>query len=164
MGKVQFCTPQWLEESSKMYRSNADLQKALAKLSVKMAYRVLADPKWGIDRSIIFCTFFEKGQLTKATFLSEEQTKAEADHLLSATPERWAKLVRKQSSFGADFALGRVKVEIGSKVGVLAVAPYSKNVVNFLSQVKLQYPDEMSKEELEEYRANMEKFRTEMKV
>lgn len=164
MAQVLFCTPQWLEESSKMYGTNPDLQKALQKLSVKMVYRVLAEPEWGIDRSIIFCTFFENGELTKATFLSEEQTKEEAEFLVVAPPERWTKLLRKESKFGTDLALGRVKLEIGSKVGVLKVAPYSKHVVNLLTLAELKFPDEMSSEELEEYRANMEKFRAELGV
>jgi len=147
-----------------MYRSNPDLQKALKKLSVRMAYRVTEEPKWGIDRNIIFCTFFENGELTKATFLSEEQTKEEAEFLVVGTPERWAKLLRKESKFGTDLALGRVKLEIGSKVGVLKVAPYSKQVVELLNLAGCKFPDEMSGDELEAYRSNMEKLRAELGV
>jgi len=162
MTQFQFLTPEWLEECAKMYRSNPELQKNLARLTVKMAYRVLEKPEWGIDESIIFCTFFEKGELTKAALLSEEQAKEEAQFLTVAPPERWTKLLRKQSKFATDFALGRIKLEIGSKVGVLAVAPYAGHVVNLLTQPQLQFPDEMTGEELEIYRANIDKLRTEL--
>ena len=159
MAQFQFCTPQWLEECVKIYSSSPELQKPLQKLTVKMAYRVLEKPEWGIDKSIIFCTFFESGELTKACLLSEEQAKQEAQFLTVAPPERWAKLLRKESKFGTDFALGRVKLEIGSKVGVLSVAPYAGHVVNLLTQPDFQFPDEMSGEELEAYRADLSEFR-----
>ena len=162
MAQFQFCTPQWLEECAKIYSSSPELQKPLQKLTVKMAYRVLEKPEWGIDKSIIFCTFFDSGELTKACLLSEEQAKQEAQFLTVASPERWAMLLRKESKFGTDFALGRVKLEIGSKVGVLAVAPYAGHVVNLLTQPDFNFPDEMSAEELEGYRANMNPIRDEL--
>ena len=73
-------------------------------------------------------------------------------------------LLRKESKFATDFALGRVKLEIGSKVGVLSVAPYAGHVVNLLTQPDFQFPDEMSADELEGYRANMDKIRTEIEA
>jgi len=162
MEKFQFMTPEWLEECPKLYASNPELQKKLQRLTVNMSYRVLENPEWGIDKSIIFCTFFKNGELTKISLLSEKQAKEESQFLTVAPAERWVKLLRKQSKFGTDFAMGRVKLEIGSKVGVLAVAPYAGHVVNLLTQPQLQFPDEMASEELEAYRANLEKLRAEL--
>jgi hypothetical protein len=160
MTQTQFCTPDWLDECAKIYNDSPDLQKPLKKLSVKMAYRVNEEPEIGFEKSMIFCTFFEKGQLTKACLLSEEQAKEEAEFLVTAPVARWLSLLRKQSRFAVDFALKKVKLELGSKVGVLAVAPYGGHVVNMLTQSDVQFPDEMSKEEMEEYGATIEKLRT----
>jgi hypothetical protein len=162
MAKFQFLTPEWLDECAKLYTSNPDLQKNLKRLTVNMSYRVLEKPEWGINKSIIFCTFFESGELTKISLLSEEEAKEESKFLTVAPPERWVKLLRKQSKFGTDFALGKVTLEIGSKIGVLTVAPYAKHVVDVLTQPDLQFPDEMNSEELEAYRANLDKLRTEL--
>ncbi len=67
--------------------------------------------------------------------------------------------MRKESKFLADFMLGRIKLEKGSKVNILSLAPYAPLLIDALTQVELQFPDEMSAEELTKYRAYMEEFR-----
>lgn len=164
MATYQYCTPQWLEESAKMYRSNPALQEKLKKLSGKMCYRVKAEPEWGIDRDIIFGMFFEEGQLTKLAFFNEEDATKEADYLIAATPQVWKKILRKERKFLTDFMLGKIKLEHGSKVGVLGIAPHANNVIDCLTQLELQFPDELSAEELAKYRSQMEDFRANLGV
>ncbi|MFC1535107.1 hypothetical protein ACFL7M_17275 [Thermodesulfobacteriota bacterium] len=160
----QYCTPQWLEESAKKYRLNLALQEKLKKLSAKMCYRVKAEPEWGIDRDIIFGAFFEKGQLTKLAFFKEEDATKEAEYLMAATPQVWKKILCKERKFVTDFILGNIKLEHGSKVGVLGVAPHANNIVDSLTQLELQFPDELSAEELAKYRTHMEAFRSRLGV
>ena len=162
MATYQYCTPQWLEESAKIYQGDLSMQEKLKKLSVKICYRVKAEKDWGIDRDIIFGTFFEKGNLTRLEFFKEEDAIKEADYIIAATPQEWKRILRKESKFVTDFMLGKIKLEHGSKVGVLAVAPHANHVVNTLTQVELQFPDELSEEELDAYRLQMEAFRTEL--
>lgn len=164
MTTYQYCTPQWLEESAKMYQSNPALQEKLKKLTAKMCYRVKAEPEWGIDRDIIFAAFFEKGQLTKLEFFKEEDVTKEADYLMAATPQVWKKILRKERKFLTDFMLGNIKLEHGSKVGILGVAPHANNVIDCLTQLELQFPDELSAEELAKYRSQMEDFRANLGV
>ena len=159
MTACQYCTPQWLDESGKFYQSNPEFREKLKKLSVKMCYRIKAEPAWGIDQEIIFGMFIDKGELTKIGFFAEEQALKEAEYIISATPQEWKKILRKQSKFVTDFMLGKIKLEHGSKVGVLGVAPHANTVVDLLTQVDLQFPDEMSAEELAQYRSQMETFR-----
>jgi putative sterol carrier protein len=85
-----------------------------------MCYRVKAEPAWGIDKDIIFGMFVEKGELTKIDFFSEADALKEAEYVIAATPQEWKKILRKQSKFLTDFMLGKIKLEHGSKVGVLA--------------------------------------------
>ena len=129
-----------------------------------MCYRVMAEPAWGIDQDIIFGMFVDKGELTKIAFFSEEDALKEAEYVIAATPQEWKKILRKEKKFVTDFMLGKIKLEHGSKVGVLAVAPHANTVVDLLTQVELQFPDEMSAEELTAYRANFEKFRANLGV
>ena len=162
MSSTQFCTPDWLNQCAKIYADSPELQKPLKNLSVKMAYRINVEPEMGFENSLIFCTFFEDGKLTKACLLSEEQVKEEAEFLVTAPVARWTSLLRKQSKFAVDFALRKVKLELGSKVGVLAVAPYSGHVVNMLTQVDVQFPDEMAGEELKAYSTTIEELRADL--
>jgi putative sterol carrier protein len=164
MAACQYCTPQWLEESGKNYQSNPKFREKLKKLSAKICYRVKTEPAWGIDKDIIFGMFVDKGELTKIAFFSEEDAFKEAEYIIAATPQEWKKILRKQSKFITDFMLGKIKLEHGSKVGVLGVAPHANTVVDLLTQVDLQFPDEMSAEELAAYRANFEEFRAELGV
>ena len=164
MSACRYCTPEWLEESAKGYRSNPSFQDKLKKLSVKMCYRVKAEPAWGIDEDIIFGMFVENGSLTKMAFFSEEQALNQAEYILAATPQEWKRILRRKSKFVTDFVLGKIKLEHGSKVGVLAVAPHANVVVDSLTQVELQFPDEMSAEELTQYRSEFKDFRKQLGV
>jgi len=164
MTVIRYCTPEWLEESASAYRSNPKFQKELEKLSTKVCFRIKAEPDWGIDKSIFFCAFIKKGELERLAFLSEEDAKKEADYILAATTQEWKILIRKDSKFLTDFMLGKIKLEHGSVAGVLGIAPYSNTLVEVLTQFDLQFPDEMSPEELEEYRDYLEKFRVDLGV
>ena len=95
---------------------------------------------------------------------NEQDALAEADFILSATPQGWKKLLRKENKFVTDFMLGRIKLEHGSKVGVLSLAPHSNTVIDALTQVEIQFPDEMSEDELIKYRSYMEAFRAKLNV
>jgi hypothetical protein len=55
--------------------------------------------------------------------------------------------------------LGKVKLEAGSKTGLLKITPYANHFVDALTQFELQFPDEMSSEELETYRTDLSKLR-----
>ncbi len=164
MIKYQYCTPEWLEESGRIYRSNPGLEEKLKKISAKVCFRVKADPAWGIDKDIIFGTFIEAGKLTKIAFFGEEDAKQESEYLLAATPQEWKKLLRKEHKFLTDFMLGKIKLERGNKVTILGLAPYAPLLIDALTQVQIQFPDEMSVEQLTKYRAYMEEFRKNMTV
>jgi hypothetical protein len=125
---------------------------------------VKAEPAWGIDKDIIFGMFVDKGELTKIAFFSEEDAFKQAEYIIAATPQEWKKILLKQSKFITDFMLGKIKLEHGSKVGVLGVAPHANTVVDLLTQVDLQFPDEMSAEELAAYRTHFQEFRAELGV
>ncbi len=161
---LQYCTPEWLEEGRRLFQSNPGLKKALEKLSAKTCFRVKAEPKWGIEKDIIFGAFVEKGELTQLSFFSEAEAKKQSDYILAATPQEWKKILRKESKFVTDFMLGKITLEQGSKVAVLGLAPYSGTLVDALTQMPLQFPDEMSADELANYRSCLNKVRTELAV
>lgn len=157
-----YCTPEWLVETAAHYPLNPKFKEQLGKLSVKMAYRVKAEPAWGIDKDIIFCMFIDKGDLIRTEFLTEEEAIQEADYILAATPQEWKRLLRKEGKFVTEFMLGKISLEQGSRVGILSVAPHANTVVEALTQVTLRFPDELAAGELDAYRANMQAFRQEL--
>lgn len=164
MPVVRYCTPEWLQASAEGYRSNPKLQQALGKLTLSVCYLVRAEPDWGIDQDILFGSVIREGQLEKLDFYSAEDARDQVEFVLAATPQEWKKLLRRENKFVTDFMLGRVALEQGSKVGVLAVAPHSNSLIQMLTQADLQFPDEMTPEELAAYRAHVEAFRREKGV
>ena len=164
MVKCRYCTPEWLEESAKIYRASPTFQEKLKKLSEKVCFRVKAEPAWGIDRDILFGSFIEAGDLKKLAFFSEEEAKREAHYILAATPQEWKKILRKESKFLTEFMLGKIKLEKGSKVAILGLAPHAPTLVEALTQVELRFPDEMPPDELAQYKSHVEEFREKLGV
>lgn len=164
MTVYRYCTPEWLAGSAEAYRSNPSFKEALAKLTTKLCIRIQAEPAWGIEADIIFGAFINQGDLETLAFLKEEDAKAEGEFVLSATPQEWKKILRKENKFVTDFMLGRIGLEQGSKVGVFSIAPHASTFVDALTQAELQFPDEMSPEELADYRAYHAEFRSELGV
>jgi putative sterol carrier protein len=165
MNTQYYCTPKWLEESKEIYNSNPQAKKKLKKLSAKMAYRVKAEPSWGINKDVYFCAYFESGELHKLELVSKEAAN-DAQYLMAATPKVWKNIITKKSKFITDFMLGRIKLDNGSKVGVLTVAPHANDILAALvpAGMNLVFPDELPSVELEQYRSNMVEFRKELGV
>jgi len=156
---IQYCTPDWLEESSKLYRSTDHFRDALKKVTTKIFYRITAEPEWGIDEDFLFGAIVDEGNLLELRFYSEREAKERADFVLSANPLVWKAILRKEKKFISEFLMGKISLEKGSKPGLLKITPYANHFVDALTQFELQFPDEMTPEELETYRADLAEFK-----
>ncbi|MDB4442226.1 hypothetical protein N9219_02275 [bacterium] len=155
----QFCTSEWLKESARIFKGKPEAKDKLKRLTAKICYRVKSDPDWCIREDIIFCSFFEKGELRTLNFFTEDEAFQAAEYLMTATPRTWKKILRKKRDFVTDFILGKISLELGTKVSMLELALNANNILDCLTQVDLQFPDEMSADELTKYRSKMEIFR-----
>jgi hypothetical protein len=159
MTVVRYPTPEWLEESAKIYRASPEIQNELRKVTTKIFYRIKAEPAWGIDEDLLFGAIVEKGVLHEMGFYSEAAAKQTAEFLMSATPQEWKRILRKESKFLTDFMTGKISLEQGSKTGVLGLAPYAGTFIDALTRVELRFPDEFTPEEVEDFRAYVKEFR-----
>lgn len=156
---IRYCSPEWLEESARLYRATDRFENVLKKVTAKIFYRILAEPPWGIEKDIIFGAVVEKGKLLELSFFSEAEAKQRSDFILAASPQIWKSILRKDSKFISDFMLGKVTLESGSKPTLLKITPYANHFVDALTQFELQFPDEMSEEEVKTYQADLSEFR-----
>jgi len=159
-----YCTPEWLEESARIYRATPRFQETLKRVSVRVFYRITAESNWGIDLDFIFGAFVTHGVLNDLRFFSEDETKEKAEFVMAASPQQWKLILRKEHKFLTDFMLGKIKLESGSKVGVLGIAPYADTFIDALTQVNLQFQDELSPQQLNEYREYASQFRSKLGV
>jgi hypothetical protein len=164
MPMLRYCTPEWLERNAEGYQENPRFRKEFAKLTMNVCFQVNAEPDWGLDENIFFIASVDKGELLKLAFIREEDAHKEADFILAASPQEWKKILRKESKFVADFMLGKILLVKGNKVGVISLAPHSNTFIEALTQCPLQFPDELSPEELEAFRSEVSSFRSVLHV
>lgn len=156
---IRYCSPEWLEESAKLYHATDHFENALKKVTTKIFYRIKAEPAWGIEKDIIFGAEVDTGKLLELSFFSEEESQNRADFILSATPQVWKGILRKDKKFISEFMLGKVTLESGSKPGLLKITPYANHFVDALTQFPLQFSDEMSDDDLDAFRSDLSRFR-----
>jgi putative sterol carrier protein len=152
MSVYHYCTKEWLEESFRLYQTNDKLKGMLTKVTNKMTFRVMADPAWGLDQDVLFAGFFESGEMERLSFITLKEAQKESDFILAATPEEWINVLKKKTKFIARFMMSQIKLDQGDKVDVLKLAPYARELIGSLTQVEIQYANEMNAEELESYR------------
>ena len=164
METVRYCTPEWLEICALGYPEKPRFAQEFQKMTLETCFRVKAESTWGIEKDILFGAQIEKGQLIKLVFYSQDEANEKADFILAATPQEWKKILRKENKFMTDFMLGKILLEKGSKVKVVSLAPHSNTLVDVLTQAPLQFPDEMTPEELDAYRTYASEFRERLGV
>lgn len=154
-----YCTPEWLEESARIYRSKPSAQEAMKRLSTKVHFRITAEPAWGIEADFVFGGVITKGALDELRFYSEDEVKNKGELVMVATPQEWKIILRKEHKFLTDFMLGKVKVDKGPITAALALAPYADSFIDALTQVNLIFQDELTPQQLREYRDYATQFR-----
>jgi hypothetical protein len=156
---IRYCSPEWLEESAKRYRSNSDFENALKRVTAKIYFRITAEPTWGIEKDILFCTLIDQGKLLDLSFCSEEDARKNADFILSTSPTGWKGILRKEKKFITEFLGGKVVLEAGSMANLLKITPFANYLVDALTQFDLLYQDEMSPDEISGFRSDLAAFR-----
>ena len=167
MTVYQYCTPEWLEESAKRYAVDPRFEREFAGISqkpLKLAFRVKAEPAWGIEPDLLFGVVVEHGKLLELCFYDEAEAGKDADFILSATPQEWKKLLRKQTKFIGVVMLKKIIVEHGDFPMLLKLAPHGDAFVDALTLTPLQFPDEMTPEELAAYKSHLKDFRARLGV
>jgi hypothetical protein len=160
MTAVRYPTQEWLDESARVYRASPKIQEALRKVTTRIFYRIKCEPAWGIEQDLLFGAVVEKGVLHDLRFYSEAEAKATAEYIMSATPQEWKKILRKEGKFLTDFMLGKIALEQGSKTGVIGLAPYAPTFIDALTQIELRFPDELTPQEREQLSADLGALRT----
>jgi len=149
---MRYCSKEWLEECARLYSATDHLENALKKVTTKIFYRITA-------KDILFGAEVKEGKLLDLGYYSEAEAQKRADFILATTPQIWKGLLRKNKKFITEFMLGKITLEQGSKPGLLKITPYANHFIDAMTQVELQFQDEMSADELETFRSDLSTFR-----
>ena len=73
---------EWLDESTKRYGS--EFENKLKSLSGYYAYRIKANPEWGIEKDLMMCAVLDAGKLVRLEHCTEEDAKNNANFVMAA--------------------------------------------------------------------------------
>ena len=163
---IPYGTPEWVEAVGKNYQANPDNQgKTFKDMTLFLTYRILADDRFGIDRDLYFCSHLVKGALqTDSALISKESAEEKSDFILSASPETWKRLIKKQQGFISLVMTSKIKLDKGMAPKLLSLAPKSGPLVDVFHRVDTEWPDEMPPGRLEEYRVQLALIREDLGV
>jgi putative sterol carrier protein len=94
----------------------------------------------------------------------EEDADKKSDFILTATPSVWKKMIKKEVGFVSAFMTNKIRLDKGSPPKIVALAPKSGAVVGAFNKIDTEWPDEMSPQRLQEYKAEVAQFRQRLKV
>ncbi len=94
-----------------------------------------------------------------SALISKEDSEKKADFILSAPPETWKRVIRKEEGFVSAFMTGKIKLDKGEAPKMIALASKSPAIVELLKKIDTEWPDEMSPQRLDEYKAQVKEFR-----
>ena len=162
----EYATPEWLAEVRKVYEADPsnEVLKRLGK--VTFCYRILADPRIGIDPpDLYFIQQFDDAVLKELKHVSQDEGVRVADWVVSADFELWKRVLQKKYKYVTAVIHGDVKVDRGDKINLIGkVAPWADQMVLSYFKTETIWPDEMSPEELAAYRAKVNDFRKKLGV
>ncbi|MBM4388645.1 MAG: SCP2 sterol-binding domain-containing protein [Deltaproteobacteria bacterium] len=163
---LPYATPEWVEALRKVYTENPENQsKNFKGMTVFASFRIAADPAFGINEDIYFSLHVREGVMQDdSMLLSKDDAEAKSDLVFGATPSVWKKLIRREQGFISLFMTGKIILDKGDVKKALAIAPKSSVIVDLLNKVGTEWPDEMSPQRLEEYKAHVKEFRERLKV
>jgi putative sterol carrier protein len=154
MAQVKYLTPEYMEAVTVAFQDPQAI-KALEKLTTKLAWRVKAEPSWGLDQDIMYAAEIKAGVISPLHYVTEEEAKSFAEFFMVAKPETWKKIDTGKADFAAQLVMQKVKLGKGSMMQMMKLAPYSKDMNKVMMTLDVLYPDQMSPDVLADYRKTM---------
>ncbi len=153
MTTYYYPSQEWAAASKQGY--NQSFEEKLKNLTGKFSFNILAAPELGIETDLYFYLDLETGKLQDFGPRTKDFVHENAKFVMNATFQTWKEILTEKSSFTKKFLLGKIKLEKGTKVGAMGIAPHSATLVSFQNQVDLAYPDDLSANDLAEYKTKL---------
>jgi putative sterol carrier protein len=150
MASFIYPEPRWAEETVKLY--NEELENKLKKLTGSYSLCLTAEPNLGIETDLYYLLSLDAGKLGGFRPVSEAAAQEKADFIMVASYDIWKGILTGEKNFTSCFLTGKVKLLKGSKLGAINLGPYSGILVDMMTRANPGFPDELSAEELAEFK------------
>ncbi len=163
---LPYVTPEWVAQAGKNYTANPEnAEKTFRGMNIFLTFRVLADPKFGLHNDIYFAMHLQNGALQPdSTLVSKADAFAKSDFVVSAIPDVWKGVIKKQKGFISAFMTGKIKLDKGNPTRMVSLASKSSAVVEAFNRIETEWPDEMPPQRLRHYEALVSEFRQRLGV
>ena len=163
---LPYVAPEWVAQAGINYSANPDnANKTFKGMNIFLTFRVLADPGFGLEEDVYFAMHLENGFLQPdSTLLSKDDAFAKSDFVVSAKPEVWKSVIKKQKGFVSSFMTAKIKLDKGNATRMVSLASKSPAVVDAFYRIDTEWPDEMSPQRLQEYKDSVAEFRRRLGV
>ena len=158
---LAYHTPEWVAALVENYKKNPDNEKKHFKgMTIFLVFGNVGEPELGIDKTIYHSAHVVDGAIQDDTaHLSEAEAMEKADFVLTGPLEVWKRVILKKEGFVSAFMTGKIKLDKGEAPKIIALASKAPQLVAVFGDIQTEWPDEMSPERREEYRAQLNEFR-----
>lgn len=153
MTKYYYPSQEWAEATKQGY--NQGFEEKLKNLTGKFSFNIMAEPSLGIETDLYFYLDLDAGKLQDFGPRTKDFVHENAKFVMNATFATWKEILTEKATFTKKFLLGKIKLEKGSKVGAMGMAPHSATLVSFQNQVDMMFADDLSADELADYKSKL---------
>ena len=157
--------PEWVKEWEKLLQ-NDEKYKALALPNWEnpIVIHILKAPQLGIDNDIyVKMDLWHNGECKSIKYIPPSEAGKPGEFVITATTERWFAVCRKQLDVVKGMMQGKLKLR-GDLPTIVKAVKASVRIVETVGEVGGKYEDELSPEEIEQFRTTVNNLLTEFNL
>jgi putative sterol carrier protein len=153
-------TPEWIAEFEKKIQEDQEYQRVAKTWEGSVVLWIKEEPGILLFDLFIFMDLWH-GQCQGVRLVGEEQAK-KGDFVLQAEYLRWKRILKKELNVVKEIVTGKLKLvpfDFKKAARLAAAAQAALRLVDLAGQVGARFPDEIDKEELQEFQALFKKLK-----
>lgn len=157
----KFGTPEWVTQYEKAVQGSAEYKELAKDWEGSIGMRVLPNPDIGIDEALYIFMDLWHGDARSIKLVPKEEGE-KADYLITGEYARWKSVVKGDLDIVKGMMAGQLKLR-GDLPTIVKYATAATKLVELTSTVESIFPDELSSEELDRYKARFKETRDQLK-
>ena len=152
-----YFTPEWVAVYEKTIQEDDAYKEAAKTWEGSVVLHATAEPELGFDDDLYIYMDLWHGECRWAKIIPKEAGEA-ADFVITGSLERWMQVARKQLDVIKGMMQGKLKLK-GDLPTIVRAVKASARLVDLSADVGGTFPDELSAEQLEELRGQLNPLR-----
>jgi len=155
-------TPEWTQILAEIIDGDAEYRTAAKTWEGAIALVVQAKPELGVDEDISVVLDLWHGDCRSGKILPKEEA-AKAPYVMTGSLDTWKAVATGKTDAIKATMLGKIKLK-GNMANVVRHVKAAKRLADCTGLFESVWPDELSKDEVEKFRADLKQFREQFGV